>query len=95
MVYPATAQRDESPILYAKPVIPSKSQALRPETTAESATTKRPICLPPRKNSETPREENRVEYTPIPTTRTKYRINGIIIAKSIGVRPGILEPGDC
>jgi hypothetical protein len=50
------------------PVTPSRSQALRPETTAESATTKRCILRPPTKKCPTPLEENRAESTPIPIT---------------------------
>jgi hypothetical protein len=41
-------------------VTPSSSHALRPETTAESATTNRFIRRPPMKNSATPAEEKRV-----------------------------------
>ncbi len=38
------------------------------------------MLLPPIKNSETPLDEKRVEYTPIPITRRKYNMNGMIIA---------------
>ncbi len=43
------------------PVTPSRSQALRPETTADSATTKRFMRRPPTKNSPMPAEEKRAE----------------------------------
>ncbi len=44
---------------YAIPVTPSRSHALRPETTADNATTKRFMRRPPMKNSDTPRDEKR------------------------------------
>ncbi len=50
------------------PVTPSSSQADRPETTADSATTKRCILRPPTKNSLTPPDENRADSTPIAIT---------------------------
>ncbi len=53
------------------PVTPSSSQALRPETTADSATTTRFIRRPPRKNSLTPGDENRAAQTPIAITKAR------------------------
>ncbi len=55
----------------AMPVTPRSSHELRPETTAERATTNRCIFRPPRKNSLSPSELKRADQKPIPMRRTR------------------------
>jgi hypothetical protein len=55
-------------MLNAIPVTPSRSHELRPDTTADSATTNRFIFRPPRKNSLSPADDVRADQMPIPTS---------------------------
>ena len=56
-MYPTHAHSAEAPVAYAIPVTPSRSQALRPDTTAERATTRRFIFRPPTKKAPIPDDE--------------------------------------
>ena len=74
------------------PVTPSSSQALRPETTADSATTKRFMLRPPTKNSPSPADEKRAEY--VAALEAMYETDAWETVRSRNGWVNIWNPGD-